>query len=118
MVSQSEMISTGFHSLVPGLISIFLATVWVTLNCKLIIVSLRRLTCEHGHIGLVFYLPVLVYLERALNCLGLINFSVLFEQTFRKVSAMTIIWTHFQFSKVHEKHFYFLVLYLLGFVFL
>ena len=28
-VSQAELISKGYHSLVPGLISIFLETVWV-----------------------------------------------------------------------------------------
>ena len=29
MVSQAELISKGYHSLVPGLISVFLETVWV-----------------------------------------------------------------------------------------
>ena len=32
MVSQEELISKVFHSLVPGLISIFLETVWVPLS--------------------------------------------------------------------------------------
>ena len=32
MVSQAELISNGYHSLVPGLISIFLETVWVPLT--------------------------------------------------------------------------------------
>ena len=31
MVSQAELIWKGYHSLVPGLISIFLETVWVSL---------------------------------------------------------------------------------------
>ena len=31
MVSQAELISKGYHSLVHGLISIFLETVWVPL---------------------------------------------------------------------------------------
>ena len=32
MVSQAELISNGYHSLVPGLISTFLETVWVPLR--------------------------------------------------------------------------------------
>ena len=32
MVSQAELISKGYHSLVPGLISIFLQMVWVPLS--------------------------------------------------------------------------------------
>ena len=32
MVSQREMISKGYHALVPGLISVFLETVWVPLK--------------------------------------------------------------------------------------
>ena len=31
MVSQAELISKGYHSLVPSLISFFLETVWVPL---------------------------------------------------------------------------------------
>ena len=40
MVSQAELISKGYHSLVPGLISIFLETVWVPLNS---VIAMSRL---------------------------------------------------------------------------
>ena len=32
MVSQAELISKGYHSLIPGLISVFLEMVWVSLT--------------------------------------------------------------------------------------
>ena len=35
MVSQAEFISKGYHSLVPGIISISLETVWVPLSLRL-----------------------------------------------------------------------------------
>ena len=50
MVSQAESISKGYHSLVPGLISIFLETVWVPLNSVIAMSRLdgvsKKYTCQ------------------------------------------------------------------------